>query len=372
MVAPDKFRGSLTAPQVAASLACGLRQEHPALEVRLVPVADGGEGMLQAVEAAGFPRRAVAASGPTGERVEAAIAVRDGVGVVELAQASGLGRLPSGRREPLRATSKGVGDMVRAALDAGCREIAIGLGGSACTDGGVGMAGALGVRFLDRVGAELPPGGGGLGALERIDCRGLDRRLATARVVVATDVDNPLWGPSGAAAVYGPQKGASPADVVLLDGGLRHLATVVQAQLGVDASGLPGAGAAGGVGFGAIVFLGAEVRPGIELVLELVDFAGALPGAALVVTGEGSLDRQSLRGKAPVGVARAAARAGVPVVAAVGQSTLSRPELELAGLSRVYALQDLEPDLDRCIAQAGPLLRRLGARIAADWLGPAP
>lgn len=362
-MAPDKFKGSLPASEVAASVAAGLRAARPGLDVVTMPVADGGDGTVDAALAAGFDRMPVTATGPTGQPVDSAIAVRGGVAVVELAAASGL-VLMAGRRDPLGATSAGTGDLLRAALDAGCTEILLGVGGSACTDGGAGMLQALGARLMDGSGAELGRGGAALAGLATVDLAGLDPRLSGVRVVLASDVDNPLLGDYGAAAVYGPQKGATPCDVRTLDAALARWADV----LNPAAASLMGAGAAGGVGYAALAVLGAEFRPGIEMVLELVGFADRLDGAALVVTGEGLLDEQTLRGKAPAGVAAAAGTAGVPVVAVCGQSQLDPGALSGSGLRGVYALTDIEPDLERCISDPGPLLRRLGERIAADWL----
>jgi glycerate 2-kinase len=367
VVAPDKFAGSLTAEQAARAIEAGLRRARPDAEVARLPVGDGGAGTLSAVLAAGFDRVPVTATGPTGEPVGAAIAVRGRDAFVEMAEASGLERLPGGVREPLTATTYGTGELIRAALDAGAGRLVLGIGGSATTDGGAGMAAALGVRFLDGDGRPLPPGGAALLRLAKIDAGGIDRRLRQAEVTVACDVDNPLVGPDGAAAVYGPQKGASADDVLLLDSALRRYARVLAADLGVDLATTPCAGAAGGLGAAAIAFLGATVRPGIDLVLELVGFGDAVAGADLVVTGEGKLDAQSLRGKAPLGVARAATEHGVPVVALVGVLEVARRELRAAGFEEAHALTDLEPDEERCRAEAAPLLERLAEQVGRAW-----
>ncbi|RCG28406.1 glycerate kinase [Sphaerisporangium album] len=370
LVAPDKFKGSLSAVEVASRVAAGLRAARPEVTVVSVPVADGGDGTVEAAVASGFARVEAAATGPTGEPVTASYAFRDGVAVVELAEASGLHRLPGGRLEPLTATSHGTGDLIAAALRHGARRVVLGIGGSACTDGGSGMMRALGVRLLDARGRELPPGGGALTELRTLDLSGFERP-AGVEFVVAGDVDNPLLGPDGAAAVYGPQKGASPADVALLEDGLARWADVAEAELGVRVRDEPGAGAAGGVGFAALAFLGARFRPGIDLLLDLLGFSARLSGARLVITGEGSLDGQTLRGKAPMGVAAAAAEAGVPVVAVCGRRTLTAEQLRGAGIQSAFALTDIEQDVARCIAQAGPLLQSLAATLAADWL-PEP
>jgi glycerate 2-kinase len=369
VVAPDKFKGSLSAAEVAREVADGLRAAIPGLNVREHPVADGGDGTVEAALSAGYARREVRCTGPTGEPVTAALAVRDQVAVVELAEASGLRRLPGGRPAATTATSRGTGELIRAALDLGCRQVVLGIGGSASTDGGAGMVQALGARLLDAAGAELGPGGAALADLDRIDLSGLDPRIRQTEVTVASDVDNPLLGRQGAAAVYGPQKGASTDDVALLDAALARWAAAARAATDVDAADRPGAGAAGGVGFAAIVFLGAEIRSGIDYLLDLLQVRAAIDGARLVVTGEGSLDDQTLRGKAPAGVAAAARAAGVPTVAVAGRSTLDPAALEPAGIARVYLLSDLEPDPERSMRDPAPLLRSLAGRIAADWLG---
>jgi glycerate 2-kinase len=369
VVAPDKFKGSLPAAGVAAAVAAGLRSVAGDAEVVTVPVADGGEGTVDAAVAAGFERVPVTAAGPAGDPVRASYARRGEVAVVELAGVCGLARLPRGRLLPLTASSSGAGEVLRAALDAGARRIVFGVGGSASTDGGAGLLQALGARVLDGRGEPPGPGGAGLDEVAALDLSGLHAAFRSGvTFVLAADVDNPLAGPEGAAAVYGPQKGASPDEVARLDAGLRRWAAVVAAAVGQDWSQAAGAGAAGGVGFAALAVLGARPRPGIDVVLELTGFASRLAGADLVITGEGSLDAQSLAGKAPVGVARAAARLGVPVVAVAGRSTLTAAELAAAGIAAVYPLTGIEPDLGRCHAEAAGLLRRAGQLIARDRL----
>jgi len=368
VVAPDKFKGSLTAPQVAARVAAGLSRAAPGVEVVQVPVADGGDGTLEAALSAGFRRVPVRAEGPTGEPVDTAYVERDGVAVVELADVSGLRRLPGGRLAARAASSYGTGQVIRAALDAGCRRIVLGIGGSASTDGGAGMVQALGGRLVDTGGGEVGRGGAALVAVRSLDLAGLHPALKQAEVVVASDVDNPLLGPRGAAAVYGPQKGASPADVAELDAALARWADAVHRATGIASAETPGAGAAGGVGFAALAVLGARLQPGIDLILDLVRFREALPGARLVICGEGSLDAQTLHGKAPAGVAAAARSVGIPAVAVAGRSLLSAAELEPAGILAAYALSDLEPDPRRSMAEAGPLLERLAERVAIDWV----
>jgi glycerate kinase len=384
VAAPDKFKGTLTAPQAAAHIAAGLQAARPGLPVAQVPVADGGDGTVAAAVAAGYQPVRLTVRGPTGQPTVAEFAWRDGTAIIEAAQACGLSMLPGGARRPLTATSFGVGELVAAALRRHARRIVLGLGGVASTDGGAGLLQALGARLLDRAGRELPPGGAALAGLHRLDLTALVP-LAGAEVLVASDVDNPLLGAHGAAAVYGPQKGASPADVCVLESALTRWAENTERlrKLPAQHAGVaelqspgqpprwadqPGAGAAGGLGFAAFAFLGAARRPGIELMLEVISFTERLAGARLVVTGEGSLDAQTLHGKAPAGVARAAAAAGLPVVAVAGRSTLSAAQLREAGLAAAYPLTDLEPDLARCRAEAGPLLERTAHRIAADWL----
>ncbi len=370
VIAPDKFKGSLSAPGVAAAVAAGIREVVPDVEAIEVPVADGGDGTLDAALSAGFTRVPMQVAGPTGEPVDTAYAVRDEVAVVELADACGLNRLPGGQLAALTASSGGLGQLLRAALDAGCRRIVLGIGGSASTDGGAGMLAELGVRLLDADGAPLPPGGGALERLDRVDLSGLHPAVGSTEVLLASDVDNPLLGSTGAAEVYGPQKGASPADVQVLERGLAQLVAVLAVELPSikDAASAAGAGAAGGVGFAALALLGAQARPGIDLLLELIDFQARLPGTGLVVTGEGSLDAQTLHGKAPAGVAAAARAVGVPVVAVAGRSLLRSDELAGAGIAAAYQLSEIEPDPVRSMADAGPLLQQMGRRIAQDWL----
>lgn len=365
LVAPDKFKGSLTAAQVAGAVRRGLLLRRPRLDVDVVPVADGGDGTLEAAVAAGFARVPVTASGPLGDAVTTAYARREATAVVEMADVSGLSRLPGGQPQALAATSHGTGEVVAAALRDGCTRVVLGIGGSASTDGGAGMVQALGARLLDVQGRELAPGGAALLDLHALDLTALQ---VPPQLVVACDVDNPLTGPSGAAAVYGPQKGAAPADVALLDRALAHWAEVVAASTGRDLRDEPGAGAAGGVGFAALALLGATLRPGIELMLDLLDVDSRLVGVDLVIVGEGSLDEQTLHGKAPVGVARAARRQGARVVAVCGRRTLSDDQLRAAGIDRAYALTDLEPDPQACMDNAAELLERVGALVADEEL----
>jgi glycerate kinase len=371
VVAPDKFKGSLTAAEVAAGVAAGLVRGGFSGEIETLPVADGGDGTVAAAVSAGFRRVELGVRGPVGKNVTASYALLGDTAVIEAAQACGLTLLPPGSLAPLTATSRGVGELILTAVRMGAKRIVLGVGGVATTDGGAGLLQALGARLVDDKGRELPSGGAALARLAALDLARL-QDLSGVEFLLASDVDNPLLGPTGAAAVYAPQKGASAEEVRLLEAGLRRWADVAETAAGgpVPVRDAPGAGAAGGIGFAALLFLGARMRPGIELLLELASFGSRLDGARLVITGEGSLDAQTLHGKAPVGVARAAWAhdPAVPVVAVAGRCTLTPDELSAAGIARAYPLSDIEPDLSRCIAQAGPLLERLAERIAADWL----
>jgi glycerate kinase len=378
LVAPDKFKGSLAAADVAARVVDGLIRAGFTGELAALPVADGGDGTVASAVSAGYRRVELGVRGPTGKGVTASFALQDGTAVIEAAQACGLSLLPPGELAPLTATSRGVGELIQAATRMGAKRVVLGVGGTATTDGGAGLLQALGARLTDKAGLQLPAGGAALNRLARVDLSRL-KDLTGVEFLLASDVDNPLLGPSGAAAVYGPQKGASPADVTLLEAGLTRWADLAEAAVAArppDADGgdltrdAPGAGAAGGLGFAALLFLNARMRPGIELLLEMVSFSQHLDNARLVITGEGSLDQQTLHGKTPFGVARAAAAhdPAVPVVAVAGRCTLSTAQLREAGISAVYPLTDFEPDLDRCIVDAGPLVERAAGQIAADWL----
>jgi glycerate kinase len=373
IIAPDKFKGSLTAAEAAERIGAGILRAAPGTELRLLPVADGGEGTVLAALAAGYERVELTVSGPTGEPVRAAIAVKGATAVVEAAQASGLTLLPDGVKAPLTASSRGTGRLIARALELGCTRIVLGLGGVACTDGGAGMAQALGATLRDADGAELPGGGAALARLEHLDLGTLPATLAGVEVVIASDVDNPLLGTRGASAVYGPQKGASPEDVAELDAALASWADAVARLTGSDLRDASGAGAAGGLGFGALALLGAHMRPGIELLLDLLGFDQAVRGARLVVTGEGCLDVQTLHGKAPAGVAAAAAGAGVPVAAVAGRLELDEPAWRGAGFAAAYALEELAgPDAapGDSLTRAGELAELAGERLAEQFLRP--
>ncbi|MFR9750430.1 glycerate kinase [Nocardia sp. 004] len=365
LLAPDKFKGSLTAAQVAAALAAGFARSAPEVVVRHVPVADGGDGTVEAFVAAGWTRVELTAPGPTGLPHSTSYARRGRTAVVELAAVSGLVMLPEGRLDPLHASTFGLGVVLAHAMEHGVTDIVLGLGGSASTDGGAGMLRALGARILDADGAELPLGGAALARAAQLDRSGLHPGIATTTFTLACDVDNPLLGPTGAVAVYGPQKGAGPTELGILESALTTWAGVI----GGEFTHHPGAGAAGGTGFAALAVLGARMRSGIEVVLELLEFPDLLATATLVVTGEGSLDQQSLHGKAPIGVCAAARAARVPVIAVVGRALLEPAAIKAAGFAGCYALADLESDPARSMSDAAALLERIGARIAAEQLG---
>ena len=371
LVAPDKFKGSATAGEVAEHVAIGIRRAAPHVRTMTLPIADGGDGTVDAAVAAGFGRREATVAGPLGDPVRAAFAVRGDTAVVEMAEASGLRRLPGGRLAALDAGTYGTGELIRAALDAGAKTIVLGVGGSATTDGGAGMLTALGARLLGDQGDALPGGGGALARLAAADLSGLDERLAATHVVLASDVDNPLLGEHGAAAIYAPQKGASTDDVARLESGLAQLVSVLSQSLGADAARAadePGAGAAGGIGFAALAALGAQRQSGIDVLLDVLGFDKALADATFVITGEGRLDEQTLHGKAPAGVARAARRRGLPVAAVCGLLELTPRQLGEAGFAAAYALSDFEPDPARSMAQPLPILERLGERLATELL----
>jgi glycerate kinase len=365
VVAPDSFKGSLSALGVAQAMARGIQAVWPRAEVLQVPIADGGEGTVEALVAAtGGRLERTRVAGPMGEPVEAAWGVLgDGcTAVVEMAAASGLPLVPPGRRDPRAASTAGTGQLVREVLDAGLRKLVIGIGGSATNDGGAGLASALGARFLDARGRELAPGGAALAALERIDLSGLDPRLDQLEVLVACDVDNPLTGPRGASAVYGPQKGATPEMVAELDRALGVLARVAAAATGRDVAGRPGAGAAGGLGAGLLWFTPARLRPGVEIVLEATGFEAKVAGADLVFTGEGRTDAQTAMGKAPVGVAAVARRHGVPVVCLSGGLGEGADAVLRHGIAAVASIAPGPITLEACVERGAELVEAAAAR----------
>jgi glycerate kinase len=358
LVAPNAFKGSLTAVEAAAAMAAGAAVVFPDATIEVRPIADGGDGSVDCLLAAGYEPHHCPARGPTGRWHEATIAVRGQVAAVEMANSCGLLLLPGGRLQPLDSSTLGVGDVVNAALDSGADEIVICVGGGAATDGGTGLLVALGARLLDAAGGEVLPGGRSLHSIATIDLTTLDPRLARTRVTVATDVDNPLTGPLGAAHVFAPQKGADARAVEHLDRGLRHWARVLGSATGVEAADRPGAGAAGGTAFAAMCALGADVVPGAEFISSAVGLDLALRTAEVVITGEGSLDGQSLRGKGAVHVAREAQRCGVPCAMICGRIDVSPRELAALGVAVSGSLTDLVADPQQAMDRAAEFLAR--------------
>ncbi|HST89854.1 MAG TPA: glycerate kinase [Ktedonobacterales bacterium] len=375
VVAPQALKGSLDAPEVGAAIAAGVRAVFPDAQIAVVPVADGGEGTVRALVAAtaGESRRTRVDS-PLGEPVEAewgilgtgrehdARNIHARTAVIEMAAASGLPLVSPSRRDPRITSTHGTGELLRAALDAGCRAVILGIGGSATNDGGAGMARALGARLLDDAGNELPPGGAALALLARIDVSGLDARLRATDVRVACDVTNPLCGPTGASAVYGPQKGATPEMVRALDAALAHYADVLRRDLGADVRDVPGAGAAGGLGAGLLAFAGARLVPGARLVLDALHFAETMRGADLAITAEGRLDAQTAYGKAPGAVAAAARAAGARAIVLAGAVAMDEAALAQLGFDAAIPLPDGPLTLDESMARAAELVTAATAR----------
>lgn len=360
MVAPAHFKDALSAPKAARAIAAGVRLVVPGVETLERPVADGGEGTMEALVAAGGGSiRSVGVRDPLGRPVAAGLGlIPGGTAVIELARASGLELLEPAERDPLATNTLGVGDLMREALELGARRIVLGLGGSATNDAGLGAAHALGARFLDRQGEQLLPRGATLTEISSIDLTGLDPRIQEVRIDLACDVDVPFHGPAGAAATFGPQKGADPQAVAHLDRGLSHVASLIGAATGMDVSSMRHAGAAGGAAGGLAALLGARAVPGAELVIEASGLVGDLEGAALCVTGEGRLDAQTEHGKAPAAVARAAAAAGVPCVALAGRLDLGPRRIRDLGFTAAFAI-GREPRL------LGEALRSTEADLAA-------
>lgn len=372
VIAPQSLKGSLAAPDVASAIERGLRAVAPDAMVERIPVADGGEGTVEALVAAtGGEARSVSVTGPLGTPVEAVfglLGVARGerpTAVIEMAAASGLPLVPPDRRDARITTTYGTGELMRAALDAGCRDLLIGIGGSATNDGGAGMAQALGVRLLDADGHELERGGAALARLERIDMAGLDPRLGESRVRVACDVTNPLTGPQGASAVYGPQKGATPQAVRELDAALGHYAAILRRDLGADVADVPGAGAAGGLGAGLLAFAKASLVPGAGLVLDALRFAERIAGAELVITAEGQLDEQTAYGKSVGAVAGAARAAGARVIALCGNVAGPPEAFRALGIDAVVPIPDGPMRLEEALARAQELVERAAERAMA-------
>ena len=368
VIAPDSFKESLSAMAVANEIEAGFREFFPDAQYVKLPVADGGEGTVQAmIDASGGRRVALQVSGPLGEPVDAFYGLMgDGAtAVIEMAAASGLELVPAAQRDPLRTSSYGTGQLIRDALDAGARRFVLGVGGSATNDGGAGMVQALGGRLLDEAGRDLPPGGGALDRLRRIDLSGLDARIQDSVFDIACDVSNPLAGPQGASHIFGPQKGATPAMVELLDANLRHYAEVIDSELGQQVADVPGAGAGGGIGAAMLVFLGGRLRPGSEIVTAAVGLDAAVADADLVITGEGRIDSQSIHGKTPIGVARVAQRHGKPVIAIAGSLAPGAAIVHQHGIDAVFGAVSRPCTVEQALAEAARNVRNAARNIAA-------
>ena len=370
VIAPDSFKDSLDAAGVARAIALGLAEVWPDAELVECPMADGGEGTMEAILAASQGElRRLAVRGPLGQTVEAGWGwlAQSRTAIIEMAQASGLQWVPTEQRDACRSSTWGTGELIAAALAAGARRIVLAIGGSATNDGGSGMLRALGLRLLDADGKALEEGGLALARLAHIDASDLDPRLAEVQVEVAADVDNPLCGPNGASAIFGPQKGASPQQVQALDQALGHFADHCARLRGEDVRDVPGCGAAGGMGFAAKAFMGAQFSPGVEVVAELAGLDALVQGADLVVTGEGRFDAQTLRGKTPMGVARVAKRHGVPVVVLAGTLGEGYQQLYAHGIDAACALVNGPMSLEQACANAPTLLQARAGDIARLW-----
>ena len=370
IIAPDKFKGSMSAPEAAEQIKKAAANVLPGAKLVLLPLSDGGEGLVDSL--AGRNRDNLQTStvtGPLGKPVEAVWGLTDegNTSVIEMAAASGLHLIPEAEKNPFFTSTYGTGELIKASLDHGCSRLIIGIGGSATNDGGAGMAQALGAKFYDRFGKELETGGVALEKLEKIDISGLDPRLRQVETLVACDVNNPLTGQSGASHVYGPQKGATPEMVQQLDRALQNYARVIKKDLGLEVNEIPGSGAAGGLGAGLITFLGAELRSGIELVLDALKIDQYLPGTDLLITGEGKLDGQSAHGKAPVGVARRAAKYNVPVIALAGSLEGDLDVFHREGITACFAVADGPLSLEESISRGPELLEIKSAEALRLW-----
>ena len=373
VIAPNALKGSLSAAEAAQALAAGTRQALPDAELVQLPVADGGDGLLRVLgDALQAVPQSLRVTGPTGATIEAGwlYSRETRTAVIEMAAAAGLALLDPAGLAALTAHTRGVGELIRAALDEGAQKILLGIGGSASTDGGMGMAQALGVVFRDAQGNPLAAGGEHLIDIAGIDTAGLDTRLGTVQVQVICDVDNPLLGSRGAAAVFAPQKGADAAQVLQLEAGLTHYADVLHSDLGKQVRDHPGAGAAGGLGAGAMAFLGATLHPGAELVLDILNFDKTLMGADLVISAEGQLDAQTACGKAPAAVARRARAAGIPCVVIAGRFGEGVDTLADIGITAAYALCQGQVTQDDAMLHAASYLQSTAERVTRIFFGP--
>lgn len=369
VIAPDSFKGSLTSLAAANAIERGILKAAASRGVKVnvhkVPMADGGEGTVEAIIcAAGGRIVKTRVLDPLGRETDSFFGVLpDGTAVVEMAAASGLNLLKPEERNPMKTTTYGTGQLIKAALDYGSRKLIIGIGGSATNDGGVGMAQALGVRFLDAEGKEIGFGGGELPRIAKIDVSGLDSRVKEAEIVVACDVKNVLCGPRGASAVYGPQKGATPEMVEILDQNLRHLASMIKRDLGKDVADVPGSGAAGGLGAALMAFLEARMKPGIEIIMEIARLEEKIKGADVVITGEGSTDSQTLYGKVPLGIARVARRWRTPVVCLSGSLKEGYEALYIEGITAFFSITSGPMTLEEAMERGEELLEKTSENV---------
>ncbi|CAM3721058.1 glycerate kinase [Mesobacillus zeae] len=367
VIAPDSFKESLTAYEAACSIEKGFRQVFPEAEYIKMPMADGGEGTVKAmIHAIGGEIIQTTVTGPLGTKTEAFFGLIGSrkTAVIEMASASGLHLVPPKDRNPLFTTTKGTGELILSALDQGAEHIILGIGGSATNDGGAGMAQALGIRLLDKNGNDIPDGGGGLSHLALIDISNLDPRTATVKIEVACDVNNPLTGPKGASAVFGPQKGADDEMVKHLDKNLSHFAMIIEKTTGKSIADVPGSGAAGGLGAGLLAFLPAKLKSGISIMMEATNLEEKIMEADLVITGEGKVDSQSLSGKTPVGVAAAAKKHGVPVILLAGEATEGSSELYCSGVNAIFSIMPGVVTREAALANASRYLERVSENIA--------
>jgi len=374
VIAPDSFKGCLSAAQVSEAIQAGICAADRDITCEKVPLADGGEGTVDALVHATDGRFANAVvEGPLGDSVEAQFGILgdEETAVIEMAAASGLPLIPQEKRDPTRTTTYGTGQLITAALDAGCRRLVVGIGGSATTDGGAGMAQALGARMLDSQGRGITRvSGGRLDEVTAIDISELDQRLGECLMRVACDVDNPLLGPRGAAAVYGPQKGATPAQVEKLEAGLAQFAELLERNLGKSVAEVPGAGAAGGLGAGLLAFCGAQLEPGINIVLDVVKLAERAAGAELIITGEGKIDSQTAFGKAPTGALRVGQQLGIPVIAIGGSVASDASQLSNYGFAALFSCLQQPMSLSEamCPQTARQMLKATAEQIMRLWL----
>lgn len=370
VIAPDSFKESLSALEVAEAVEKGFKQVLPQANYVKVPMADGGEGTVQSlVDATDGEIISKTVTGPLGEPVEAFFGIlgTKRTAVIEMAAASGLHLVPPAKRNPLMTTTKGTGELISAALDYGVNHIIIGIGGSSTNDGGAGMAKALGAQLLDAEGNEILDGGGALGNLAFINLSTLDSRLQHVKIEVACDVDNPLTGERGASAIFGPQKGATPEMVALLDRNLRHYAAVLERDLGQKIDDVPGAGAAGGLGAGLLAFLQAELKRGVDIVIEATNLLEAVRDADVVITGEGKIDGQTIYGKTPIGVAKTAKKHGIPVIGIAGNIGADSHVVYEHGIDALFSIVPGVTTLENAFANASDYVEKTAMNVAAVW-----